>query len=219
MKPTPAACIFDMDGTLVDSLEDIADCANEALALHGYPTHSYDEYRYLVGHGAKALLVNSLPKGLTTERIAEVIPDMRRIYEAGWAKKTKPYGGMLETLTKLQSADIRLAVLSNKPHSMAAAMAPHFFPSIRFEEVRGLQPEAPAKPDPSEALGIAEKLGHEPASVCFIGDSLVDMQTAVNAGMIAVGVTWGFRDEKELIENGAAVIVHKPEELLGIFRL
>lgn len=214
MTPAVQACFFDLDGTLVDSLADIADATNAALAAHGYPTHSYDAYRHLVGYGAKALFAQALPEGLTPEQLHEIMPDMRRNYTEGWARKTVAYPGIPDLLDALQARGMTMGVLSNKPHAFTLKAVRHFFPHTVFADIRGQLPDGPAKPDPVAALDMARILGLEPECVLFVGDSRTDMETAVNAGMTGVGVTWGFRDEQELRDYGAHVIIHSPEELL-----
>ena len=215
MISTPKACFFDLDGTLVDSLADIADATNTALAAHGFPTHSYDTYRQIVGYGIKALIAHALPEGLTMEQIHKILPDMRKHYAEGWMKKTAPYPGVPALLSALQKRGIPLGIVSNKPHSSALKVTAHYFPDTAFADIRGQLPEGPAKPDPAAALGMAQNLGIAPETVFFIGDTRTDMETAVNAGMIGVGVTWGFRDERELLDYGARIIIHSPEELLN----
>lgn len=214
MKLSPKACFFDLDGTLIDSLADIADATNAALVTHGYPTHSYDDYRLLVGYGAKALFTHALPQGLTLERIEEIMPEMRKNYAEGWARKTLPYAGAQEMLDALQEKGVILGVLSNKPHSLALKSVEHFFPSTAFADVRGQAPGIAPKPDPASALDMAATLNVRPEEAFFIGDTRTDMETAVNAGMTAVGVSWGFRDENELRDYGAKILIHHPKELL-----
>ena len=210
----PKACFFDLDGTLLDSLADIADATNAALEAHGYPSHPYDAYRYLVGYGINALLSGALPEGLTKERMLEIMPAMRKNYAEGWARKTAAYPGIHALLKNLQARGLVMAILSNKPHSFTVKTVEHFFPGTPFADVRGQLPDGAAKPDPTSALDMAHALGLKPETVFFIGDTRTDMETAVNAGMTAVGVTWGFRDEKELRDYGAKIIIHSPEELL-----
>jgi phosphoglycolate phosphatase len=212
---SPKACFFDLDGTLIDSLADIADATNAALEAHGYPAHSYDDYRLLVGYGAKALFTHALPEGLTLERIEEIMPAMRKNYAEGWARKTSPYAGAQKMLDALEKKGVILGILSNKPHSLALKTVEHFFPATTFADVRGHIQNVPTKPDPTAVLDMAALLKVRPEEAFFIGDTRTDMETAVNAGMTPVGVTWGFRDADELRTYGAKILINHPEELLG----
>lgn len=210
------AAIFDLDGTLLYTLEDLADSLNETLREEGLPTHEPDKYRLMVGNGLEMLVTRALPRGLRIP--AHVRPILKKFvekYRANQIFKTRPYPGIEEALAGLSSAGLRLAVLSNKAHPNTVAIAEHFFPG-RFEMVLGLRPEAPAKPDPAGALEIARVFGLAPGRILYLGDSGVDMKTAVAAGMYPVGVTWGYRSEEELKAAGALRIINRTEEILQI---
>ena len=210
--------IFDLDGTLLDTIDDIAQAMNDALQEMGLNRHSLEEYKVLVGSGIKNLAESVLPPEYhNPEGIEGFIGTFREHYARSWHNKTKPYSGIVEMLNLLRATDLRLAILSNKSQRFTAAMADYWFMAEgkqTFDPVWGERAGIPVKPNPQAALAIAEQWGLSPQEIAFIGDSDVDMQTAVNAGMLAIGVEWGFRSVAELLESGAQCILQKPEELL-----
>ena len=211
------AVIFDLDGTLLDTLEDIMDSANAVLEKLGFPPHTRNEYRYFVGEGIEQLMLRALPeKSRSKETLNQVVHGILMEYDLRWKRKTKPFDGILELLSYLKAQDIKTAVFSNKPHEFTQKSVDHFFPAEDFTQIVGAQKEIPKKPDPAGALRIAETFGLPPSEIVFLGDSDIDMKTAKAAGMMACGVLWGFRDEKELRENGADLVLRKPMELVKI---
>ena len=209
------AAIFDLDGTLIDSLADLADSANEMLASYGFPTHPIEPFRYFVGNGSRKLIERVLPEEKRTPAfIDEALAKYKGIYGKNILTKTRPYAGILEMLAALRQQRIPLGLCTNKHQEAAAAIVRELFPAGTFQQVIGDRSGYPRKPDPTTALEIAAALGAEPAETAYLGDSLVDMQTAVNAGFLPVGVLWGFREKAELVEHGAAVLLEKPAELL-----
>ena len=216
--PAIHALIFDLDGTLVNSLDDLADATNRTLKGAGYPVHPVNDYRYFVGNGLKVLLQRALPVHAPTEGpvFDALLERLRLSYDAHWNDKSRPYAGIAALLDQLAARCIPMAVLSNKPDNWTGIIVRHYFPHTPFAVIRGALPGVPHKPDPQAALQVAAILGQPPASIAFVGDSNVDIKTGVNAGMFPVGVTWGFRDEAELREAGAAAIIHQPDEVLGI---
>lgn len=208
------AVLFDLDGTLTDTLADIAAAMNRALRLHGLPEWPVDAYRYLVGNGAKIL-----SERCVRER-QELAPAVRQTYQAYYQTHnlmaTKPYAGIEEMLSALAAQGMVLAVLSNKPDADTKAVVRHFFPGIPFAVVRGQVEGVPVKPDPAGALAVAEALGVAPGDFLYLGDTAVDMQCALAAGMHPVGALWGFRTEEELRESGAEIIAAAPADLLAI---
>jgi phosphoglycolate phosphatase len=209
--------IFDLDGTLVDTLEDIADAMDRVLALEGAPGHTYDEYRYLIGHGIRNLVTESLPAELRSdERVARCYARMIEDYGRNSLNKTHVYEGVPELVRELRAAGLPLAIHSNKADAPTQEIVAALLDPADFVAVRGATPDAPLKPDPAVALAIAARFGLAPERIAYVGDSLVDMRTAGAAGMIAVGAAWGFRTRRELVESGAAVVIDAPLELLGL---
>lgn len=208
--------IFDLDGTLLDTLEDLANAMNTVLACHHWPTHPLDAYRRFVGNGVTMLARRAMPEEERQEDrlVAEIAAKMRKVYALGWANKTKPYHGIEHLLNTLRDKNVPMTVLSNKPHDATAAMVDHFFPKNLFQVVMGAHPEKPSKPDPTTALETAEFLGLPPGAILFLGDSDVDMHTANAAGMTSLGAAWGFRGPEELLAAGARAILQSPKELL-----
>ena len=207
--------IFDLDGTLIDSLEDIANCMNYVLKELNLPIHKIDDYKYFVGGGISILVDNAL-KGYNQEIKEEVTKRFKIVYDQKLHSKTKPYDGIYELLDELSKLDCNLAILSNKPHEFTIQYANSLFKKYNFKEVHGQKNNIPKKPDPTAAIDIAKSLNIPCEEIYFVGDTMVDMQTAKNANMIAVGVLWGFRDEKELKENGANFLIKHPLDLLQI---
>ena len=195
--------IFDLDGTLLDTLEDIANAMNGALARYGFPRHPLANYGQFVGDGVTALARRALPEQQRAEGTVQSLTDtMHDIYAQNWAVKTKPYAGIPEVLAQLKQLAIRTAVLSNKPHQMTRLAVARFFPGHPFERVYGAGP-VPVKPDPTGVRRIMTEMGIAPTQVVYVGDTNTDMITARSAGLTAVGVRWGFRSVAELRASGA----------------
>jgi len=207
--PPIRAAIFDLDGTLIDSLGDIAASGNRMLEQLGYPTHPAAAYAQFIGDGVTMLVERALPPDAAADSTAaaEALDLYREIYSNAWADLTIPYPGIPEALTTLATAGTELAVLSNKPHDLTVQCAAHFLPETSFGIVLGQRDGVPKKPDPAGAFEIANKFGLQPNECAYIGDSDVDMHTAKAAGMLAVGVEWGIRGAEELAANGAEVLV------------
>ncbi len=209
--------IFDLDGTLVDTLEDIGDAMDRVLALEGAPGHSYDEYRYLIGHGIRNLVTQSLPPQLRDEeRIARCYERMIADYGEHSMVKTRVYDGVPELVRALRADGLPLAVHSNKADAPTQAIVAALLDPADFVMVAGARPDAPLKPDPAVALAIAARFGLPPERVVYLGDSLVDMRTGTAAGMPTVGASWGFRTPDELLDSGARVVIDHPLELLRL---
>ena len=208
------AVLFDLDGTLTDTLEDIADAMNRALRLHHLPEWPVDAYRYLVGDGAKVLAERAVRD--RQELALSVQREYRAFYQAHSLVKTRPYDGVPELLRTLQARGAPMAVFSNKPDADTKNVVSHFFPEIAFKAVRGQVEGVPVKPDPTGALAVAGALGVAPADVLYLGDTSTDMRCARNAGMHPVGVLWGFRTEEELRQNGAECVISHPLGLLSV---
>ncbi|KAA5823588.1 HAD family hydrolase [Algibacter amylolyticus] len=210
------AVIFDLDGTLVNSIEDIADAMNSVLKSANYPTHSYQDYNNFVGSGIKSLVTRALPNTSCNAQQTEIgFTAMMDIYTNNCINKTKPYDGITALLEALKARKLKLSILSNKEDTLTKKVALALLPSY-FESVDGLTTEAHKKPNPIKALEISKNLGIKPEDIIFVGDSDVDIQTANNANMYAVGVSWGFRKKEELIANGAKLIIDHPLELIEV---
>lgn len=207
------AVLFDLDGTLTNTLEDIADAMNRSLRLHGLPEWPVDAYRYLVGDGAKKLAERAVRE--RQELALSVQREYQAYYQAHTRVKTQPYDGVPEMLRALQGRGVPLAVFSNKPDADTKGVVSHFFPDIAFAVVRGQVEGVPVKPDPTGALLVAEQLGVLPGEVLYLGDTSTDMQCALNAGMHPVGVRWGFRPEEELWSSGAEQVIQTPMDIFA----
>lgn len=212
------AAIFDLDGTLADTLRDIAESMNFALAEAGRPPRAIDEYRYLAGQGVDHLTRQALGNAAADEAVVErVKATYLARYGAHKYDHSGPFAGIAEMLDELQRRGVRLAVLSNKPDHATAAMISELFARWRFDVVRGARPGEPLKPHPAAATAVAAALGVRAKECVYVGDTRADMLTGSGAGMFTVGVLWGFRDEAELRESGADAVVQHPRELLGYF--
>ena len=209
--------IFDLDGTLLDSIEDIASSMNKVLESLQLPTHKIEDYKHFVGGGVDILVDNAL-NNKSKEIKDEVIKRFKVEYDGKLHSKTLPYDGIYELLDELKKLDINLAVLSNKPHEFTVSYVNHFFKNYNFKEIHGQKKDVPKKPDPKAALDIVKCLDSSCENTYFIGDTKIDMQTAKSANMTAIGVLWGFRDEKELRDFGADFIVSNPLEILKILQ-
>lgn len=209
--------IFDLDGTLLDSIEDIASSMNKVLESLQLPTHKIEDYKHFVGGGVDILVENAL-NNQSKEIKDEVTKRFKIEYDGKLHSKTLPYDGIYELLDELKKLDINLAVLSNKPHEFTVSYVNHFFKNYNFKEIHGQKKDVPKKPDPKAALDIIKCLDSSCENTYFIGDTKIDMQTAKNANMTAIGVLWGFRDEKELRDFGADFIVSNPLEILKILQ-
>jgi len=211
------AILFDLDGTLLDTLADIADAANAALTRLGFPTHQRDAYRYFLGGGMDHLVRRATPEGFndseTLKKCREAIIDE---YRSRWAQNTRPYPGIAELLAELDNRGIVKAVLSNKPDDFTKRTVEKLLSEFRFDIIRGARPEVPLKPDPTSALKIAAELDIPPRRFIYIGDSDIDMRTARAAGMFAAGALWGFRTAEELSANGAQVLLKAPREVVNL---
>lgn len=211
------AIIFDLDGTLLDTLADIGDSVNRMLAEYGFPGHSMDDYRRFIGNGIKMLVIRALPlTGRSEEIVRDCVQRAREIYWENWNCKTRPYNGIMDLLDALETRKVPKAVLSNKPHDFTVRYVKAYFPAVTFLPVMGQNDNFPVKPDPASALEIARQIGLPPSAFLFVGDSVVDVQTAAAAGMHAAGVAWGFRGPKALSDEGCQTLVNHPSEILGL---
>ena len=209
--------IFDLDGTLLDTLEDLADATNWVCEQHGWPTHPVEAYKYFIGNGAPKLLERAAPHGveLTEELRKQLLEEFTLRYTAHKADKTAPYPGIPQTLERLKQAGIVMAVLTNKPDGAARPIVEGYFPGM-FQVVQGSLPGVPTKPDPTVLFKLMERIGAKEESTIFVGDSNVDIQTAKNGGLHSCGVLWGFRTREELLGEGADNLARTAEELTDL---
>ncbi|GGD23162.1 HAD family hydrolase [Hyunsoonleella pacifica] len=210
------AVIFDLDGTLVNSIYDIADAMNEVLLKRKYKTFDYETYKTFVGHGVKSLIIKAVPEKDTNDELIEAcLNDMMAIYSEVCTNKTKTYDGVLELLETLHSKNVKLSVLSNKEDSLTKKVVTSLLPNYVNPTI-GLKEERLKKPNPEVLLKICNTLKVKPEDSIYVGDTNVDIKVAKNANMFAVGVSWGFRDKDELIKAGADYILNTPADLLKI---
>jgi len=212
-----SAVLFDLDGTLLDTLKDLADSVNSALGRLGFPQHELEAYQYFVGDGREVLAIRALPerqrKAGTVDKLVTYINEE---YSNRWVNNTHPYQGIPNLLDALTSSGIKMAILSNKQHNFTELMVSKLLPRWRFELVVGALPSVPKKPDPTTALQIAQRLNIRPLEFLYLGDSDVDMKAASAADMYPVGALWGFRTADELISSGARALIQQPTDLLHL---
>ncbi len=209
--------IFDLDGTLLDSIDDIAFSMNHVLEKNGFPTHQRDAYYYFVGDGARLLMERALPESSrTAAQVDALLPEFMAYYDLHKADRTKPFDGLLPTMEKLQAAGALFAVASNKPHEVMPELMRHYFPSIRFAVILGHRKGHPIKPDPEIVHDILAETGISRSDVLYVGDTAVDVRTAHAAGVRMAGALWGFRTRQELVDAGADLLLEKPESLLTV---
>lgn len=214
------ACIFDLDGTLTDTLESLTYSVNATLHELNLPAITSEQCKSFVGSGARFLIERALQASGDQElvHIEEAMKIYERIFKVNCTYHVAPYEGIVDMLKVLKEAGVKLAVLSNKPHLQTVDVVAEFFENGTFAHVQGQQEGVPRKPDPTATFMIAEKLCVDPSECVYIGDSDVDMQTGNAAGMETVGVSWGFRPKEMLIEHGAKHTINHPEELISIVK-
>lgn len=210
--------IFDLDGTLLNTIDDLADAANWVCAQNGWPEHSTEQYKRMVGNGIPKLVERFVPpEAHTPDRLAGALAQFSARYAAHKMDKTVPYAGIPELLRSLRGAGVDIAVYSNKADGLCRTIIRSYFGDV-FTLVRGSLPDVPNKPDPTGVCAMLRQLEADPACTLFVGDSDVDILTAHNAGLAAAGVSWGFRGEDELRATGAEYVVDTPEQLLQLIR-
>ena len=207
--------IFDLDGTLLNTIDDLADTGNHVCTLHGWPTHTVDAFKLMVGNGIPKLVERFAPQGTSQEVLDQAFQEFMDWYGVHKEDKTAPYAGMPEVTKALREAGVSIAVLSNKADVMAGPVVEHYYPGI-FPVVQGALPGLPTKPDPTLLHKLMDRLGATKEDTLFVGDSNVDIRTAKNGGLTGCGVLWGFRSQEELEAAGADVIVSTPQELLDL---
>lgn len=210
------AIVFDLDGTLLNTIDDIGNSCNVILESKGFPTHEIESYKKMVGNGFDALMRRALPhdKSVSDEMLGNLVTAAKEYYCEHMMDKTGPYENMPEILQTLANAKITLAVLSNKPDNLSRILIKHYFPDISFAFIQGALPGIPLKPDPTALRGFMEQYGWQAQSIAYVGDSNVDIETAHRAGVNAWGAAWGFRGAKELELAGADNILNNPGDLI-----
>ncbi len=208
------AIIFDLDGTLLDSLEDIADSMNLVLKRAGFPPHPVEAYKYFIGDGMDVLVERALgPENTRPAVISKCLAALQKVYSEHWAAKTHPYPGIANLLNRCEAIGLKMGILSNKPDDATQATVDHFLLPEIFAAIHGARPNIPKKPHPLGAELMAGQMGMEPEECIFLGDMPVDMQTAVAAGMYPVGALWGMRTARELSAGGAKMLAVTPADL------
>ena len=207
--------IFDLDGTLLNTIDDLADTGNHVCALHGWPAHPVEAYKRMVGNGIPKLVERFAPAGTDRDTLDQAYGEFMAWYGLHKEDKTAPYPGMEGAALRLKQAGVSIAVLSNKADEMAGPVVEHYYPGV-FPIVQGALSGLPTKPDPTLLHKLMERMGADPEATLFVGDSNVDIQTAKNGGLASCGVLWGFRSRQELEAEGADYLARTPEELTGL---
>ena len=210
------AIFFDLDGTLADSLKDLADATNYAIGTFGYPAREVEQYKYYAGDGMPKMIERALPDiPDKPQAVQAVLPVFLKYYGEHYCDNTLPYRGAVELIDALRLRGLKVAVVTNKAQEMADKVVSKLYGN-RFDLILGKREGIPAKPDPTAALIAMDMLGVKPEECVFVGDSKMDVMTGVNSGAYPVGVLWGFRERSELTDGGAKSIISAPEELLDI---
>ena len=208
--------IFDLDGTLLNTIDDLADAGNWVCERRGWPVHSVNEFRYMVGNGIPKLVERfTPPEHRAPETLKQVLAEFSARYDAHKEDKTAPYPGMVELIRRLDAAGVVTAVLSNKADDLAGPVVERYYPGL-FSVVQGALPGVPVKPDPALLHRLMDRMGADPENTLFVGDSNVDIQTAKNGSLPGCGVLWGFRTQAELEEADADFLVSDPEQLYAL---
>lgn len=207
--------IFDLDGTLLNTIDDLADAGNHVCAAHGWPEHTVDEFKRMVGNGIPNLVARFVPESCPEAERQGALQEFSAWYDVHKADKTAPYAGVPQTVAALKAAGVTAAVLSNKAHDLAGPVVEGYYPGV-FDAVQGALPDVPVKPDPTLLRRLMGQLGADPAQTLFVGDSDVDILTGKNGGLATCGVLWGFRSRQELERAGADHIVEHPGQLAAL---
>ena len=209
--------VFDLDGTLLNTIDDLADAGNRVCAARGWPQHTVEEYKYFVGNGIPKLVERfSPPQARTPAVLADTLAAFQADYGAHLRDKTAPYPGIPALLARLKAAGVQLAVFSNKADPLARQVVADYFDAALFDAVRGALPGVPTKPAPQGTLALMQAIGADPAATLYVGDSNVDVDPAHNAGLPCCGVLWGFRTRQELTDAGAEHLAADAEELWNV---
>lgn len=217
MKPMKIeGVIFDLDGTLVHTIDDIAGAANRMFERHGLPTHGIDYYLQWIGSGAVKFIEQALARAVSQEQLMNYVAEFKEIYSTNLHDKSRVYQGIPELLDELAGRGIKLSVLSNKPHHLTQKVSEYYLSAWPFDPVLGQRDDVPRKPDPAGAFEIAEKMGIGPDRILLVGDSANDILTALAAGMIPAGVTWGYGRLLQEPVEGMGKLIERPSDLLPL---
>jgi len=209
-------CIFDLDGTLIDTLQDLADSTNYALRKNGFPLRTLQEYRAFVSDGLPKLVERALGEYYRPELAPVLIADYNRYYQVHYKDHSQVYAGIQDLLQELRTQGVKLAVVSNKPDDLLQLVVNHMFPPHTFDMVQGKDARFPLKPDPAAVNHVLQEMAVKPAETIYVGDSGADVLTAHNAGIKVIGVAWGFREAVHLQEVGADYIADSPDDILSV---
>jgi phosphoglycolate phosphatase len=212
------AIIFDLDGTLIDSIPDISDAANQLMVNHKYPEHDTSSYVKWIGNGALKLIERAVPDSVNDDYLTKLLEEYLEIHTGNCTTKTSLYPGINKILDYLNEQNISISILTNKPHALTLKVFNHYLKKWKFDFVLGQMQGYPKKPDPVRALEIAHKLKYQTREILFIGDSDTDMQTGVAAKMIPVGVTWGYDTERSIVKAGSEYLMSNTKELLEFLK-
>jgi phosphoglycolate phosphatase len=211
------AIIFDLDGTLIDSLPAITIILNQVFTDNNLKENSSNVYRDQIGYGLEVLIEDLLPENMKSKELAyKMANDYRVIYNKHWKRDTTVYPGVIEILDNLQKQKMPIGILTNKSVFGLTDIIKYFFPTINFQVIKGREKDVPMKPDPTGAINISKTLDIDLNNILFVGDTEIDIQTAKNANMLSCGVLWGYRDKKVLDDCKTDIIIKKPEEILNI---
>lgn len=212
------AIIFDLDGTLLDTLQDLALSVNHVLRRRGFKEHPIDAYRYFVGDGIDMLVQRAFPEGATEgDALSVLVKEVKDEYSRRWSDHTRPYPGVTELLDYLEDHNIPKAIFSNKPHEYTTLTVEKLLPNWTFFAVWGIREGVPRKPDPDGPLLIAANMGLKPEEIVYLGDTGTDMQTALAGNFFPAGALWGFRPAEELLESGARLLAESPQDITALF--
>ncbi len=207
------AIIFDLDGTLLNTIVDLSETVNIVLEKHNFPLHSIDEYKYFLGKGIEVLCRKAFPDKISEDEFQQCLKEVEDVYKVRQTLKTRPFDGISEMLEKLNDLGIKISILSNKPHEFTGDTVEHYFPNINFEVIYGARDGFERKPSADSPLEIAGIMNLKPEEIYFVGDSETDIKTGINANMQSIGVEWGYRKLSELEEAGASYIISKPSDI------
>ncbi len=210
--------IFDVDGTLLDTIGDLAYCVNTVLSRHNFDEHPVEAYTQFIGDGVEVLLQRATGGSVPVDEITSLVQEFKQEYAKNWSRSTRIYDGIVDCLQWLSHNNIKISVFSNKSHEFTVKMVEHFFPDIPFCVILGLQESIPRKPDPKGAIMIADSMGINLHDIAMIGDSVTDIQIAQNCGMYSIAVSWGYRPLEVIKRHNPDAIAYNPSDIIEIIK-